>query len=198
MMTCAKRATIVGSAFAAALLFLAIKYELPEYFHHGSEQEHLSGAYQALNFFSFQRAYPNNSIPDVSHYAAFEYSRNMFDNSNKTNFDTDPWHTIGPHNLGGRTLAVAFNPQNPNSSSSDPNVGFAADPEDSLHEGPVRLDDDPFLGTDLHDLAVHVRVHLHGARRRIDCWRRSVRSRGWRRASSPPPSSTPPTVISTS
>ena len=100
--------------FFIVLLFLAIKYELPEYFHHGSEQEHLSGAYQALNFFSFQRAYPNNSIPDVSHYAAFEYSRNMFDNSNKTNFDTDPWHTIGPHNLGGRTLAVAFNPQNPN------------------------------------------------------------------------------------
>jgi hypothetical protein len=31
-----------------------------------SKNPKISGAYQALNFFSEQRAYPDNSIPDVS------------------------------------------------------------------------------------------------------------------------------------
>jgi hypothetical protein len=90
------------------------------YLHHSKNQQanftgerKISGAYSALNFWSEQRAYPHGSIPNVSHYAAFEHSRQ---NIRKVPFRVEPyprWQAIGPHNLGGRTLAVAFNPLNP-------------------------------------------------------------------------------------
>lgn len=72
----------------------------------------ISGAYKALNFWSYQRAYPQSAIPDVGHYKAFEYSQKL---KKSTAVEAmDGWRAIGPHNMGGRTLAVAFNPQNPN------------------------------------------------------------------------------------
>jgi photosystem II stability/assembly factor-like uncharacterized protein len=77
-------------------------------------EERISGAYKALNFFSEQRAYPNNSIPDISHYAAYEKVLEKRNAPKELIFNTHPWETIGPHNTGGRTLAIAFNPQNPN------------------------------------------------------------------------------------
>ena len=78
-----------------------------------SEQpEKISGAYRALNLWSFQRAYPNAAMPEVGHFAAFEHNRQTLrKNASQT---ADGWQTMGPHNYGGRTLAVVFNPQNPN------------------------------------------------------------------------------------
>jgi len=73
----------------------------------------ISGAYKALNFWSFQRAYPNNAIPDVGHYKAFEYAKQRLQKSARIE-SSDQWQAMGPHNMGGRTLALAFNPQNPN------------------------------------------------------------------------------------
>ena len=73
-----------------------------------------SGAYQALNFWSQQRAYPNNSIPDAGFYRAFEYAKQNLRRLGIRNSGSDSWRAIGPNNLGGRTLALAFNPQNPN------------------------------------------------------------------------------------
>ena len=72
----------------------------------------VSGAYKALNFWSLQRAYPGKAIPDVGHYKAFEYSRQKL--RKRAYQSSAPWRAIGPHNMGGRTLAIAFNPQNPN------------------------------------------------------------------------------------
>ena len=72
----------------------------------------ISGALEALNFWSGQRAYPSQTIPDIGHYAAFEKSRKAVRLNKTTNVES--WYTIGPHNLGGRTLALAFNPLNPN------------------------------------------------------------------------------------
>jgi len=74
----------------------------------------ISGAYKALNLWSAQRAYPNRSIPDVGHFAAFEKARASFRGHTAAVQSVDPWEEIGPHNMGGRTLAIAFNPQNPN------------------------------------------------------------------------------------
>lgn len=78
-----------------------------------------SGAMQALDLWSAQRAYPGRVIPDVGHAAAFAYSkaalRGPADDLGR-NADGDlvgnAWTPIGPHNIGGRTLAVAQNPQN--------------------------------------------------------------------------------------
>ena len=78
------------------------------------KERKISGAYKALNLWSEQRAYPNASIPDVAHYAAYEFSKTHLSEAVDNTESVDAWEEIGPHNLGGRTLALAFNPQNPN------------------------------------------------------------------------------------
>ena len=72
-----------------------------------------SGAYRALNLWSFQRAYPNASIPKVGHYAAYELEKMKTKPQLQKRNYVPPWRAIGPHNNGGRTLALAFNPKNP-------------------------------------------------------------------------------------
>ena len=74
----------------------------------------LSGALEALNFWSFQRAYPHKAIPNAGHYAAFKFSQRASKQSLHKSFAVEPWQSIGPLNMGGRTLAIAFNPLNPN------------------------------------------------------------------------------------
>ena len=73
----------------------------------------MSGAYEALSQLSSQRSYPFDDIPDRAHYIAWESTESLR-TLEKDNPPTDPWQTIGPHNRGGRTLELEFNPQNPN------------------------------------------------------------------------------------
>lgn len=74
----------------------------------------IPGAYYALEFWNKARAYPNEDIPSEKFYAAFENVKaNRLSKSNSFN-RADEWIAIGPHNTGGRTNAIAFNPQNPN------------------------------------------------------------------------------------
>jgi photosystem II stability/assembly factor-like uncharacterized protein len=78
------------------------------------QRERVSGAYNALNFWTMARAYPNDDIPNIARYAAFEKAKlNKLYQTEKFQ-TTNQWRTIGPHNKGGRTNAIAFNPQNPN------------------------------------------------------------------------------------
>lgn len=77
-----------------------------------TEREQVSGAFEALNFMGDRQTYPNVTLPSNSYFAAWQKW-----NSNKvTSRDnvTPPWETIGPHNRGGRTLAIVLNPQNTN------------------------------------------------------------------------------------
>ncbi|MFA5834149.1 MAG: T9SS type A sorting domain-containing protein [Bacteroidota bacterium] len=71
-----------------------------------------SGAMQALQFWNAQRAYPNKLIDDQQFYS--EFVRQKFEKSSESQLIDagDQWRQIGPHNIGGRTLAVAINPQN--------------------------------------------------------------------------------------
>ncbi len=71
-----------------------------------------SGAMQALQFWNAQRAYPKKEIDDRQFYSAFV--RQQFEKSSERQLTglADQWRQIGPHNIGGRTLAVAINPQN--------------------------------------------------------------------------------------
>ncbi len=74
-----------------------------------------NGAYEALRFWTDARAYPNRDIPNAATYAAYEYDRQVFQAQKLGKPSAkDVWYGIGPHNRGGRTLAIAFNPQNPN------------------------------------------------------------------------------------
>ncbi|MBI5473759.1 MAG: hypothetical protein HY961_15580, partial [Ignavibacteriae bacterium] len=72
-----------------------------------------SDAMTALDYWAAQRAYPDRTIPDDKYYAAYEYAKTHLQ-SPVDESATDTWQQIGPHNIGGRTLAVAFNPLNPN------------------------------------------------------------------------------------
>jgi len=100
-------AAAVILVFAIIAVWYFQSHEKPE------KQLKLSGALQALNFWSQQRAYPGNAIPDVGHYAAFVYSKQKLSKGTAP-ASVEPWQAIGPHNMAGRTLAIAFNPQNPN------------------------------------------------------------------------------------
>ncbi|MCK5590439.1 MAG: hypothetical protein KAI72_00655, partial [Candidatus Pacebacteria bacterium] len=73
-----------------------------------------SGALKALHFWNEVRTYPNKAFPSEGFVKAFNYKKN---NLSKNNYITDPednWREIGPHNIGGRTISIALNPQNPN------------------------------------------------------------------------------------
>ncbi len=76
-------------------------------------KEQIPGAYRALSYLSASRAYPREEIPAASHYQAFEKST-LIQKRSSLQKTVSPWQPMGPHNQGGRTLAIAFNPQNPN------------------------------------------------------------------------------------
>ena len=73
-----------------------------------------SGAYDALNFWTMARAYPSDDMPNVARYAAYEQAKLIELYKTENLQTTNQWQAIGPHNKGGRTNAIAFNPQNPN------------------------------------------------------------------------------------
>jgi hypothetical protein len=96
----------------AATLFYS--ENLTELFHDEfSNKKHISGAYEALNFLGARQRYPYKTIPRNAHYAAWEKWNNESGGDQRNT--TPPWETLGPHNRGGRTLAIAMNPQNENS-----------------------------------------------------------------------------------
>ncbi len=83
-----------------------------EYQNEYIEGKGMSGAMKSLNFWTDQRAYPNEDIPESAYFRAYEYSKNIFVKE-KLN-SSQSWNDIGPKNVGGRTNAIAFNPLNPN------------------------------------------------------------------------------------
>jgi photosystem II stability/assembly factor-like uncharacterized protein len=72
------------------------------------------GAYEALKFWSAVRAYPNDDISSAAFINAYLRLKEIKLNKALKTESNDQWRAIGPHNTGGRTIALAFNPQNPN------------------------------------------------------------------------------------
>jgi photosystem II stability/assembly factor-like uncharacterized protein len=70
----------------------------------------VSGAYEALNWFARQRAYPAKDIPRGAYLRANERRKQLLQATNRSH--VTPWESRGPWNTAGRTLALAFNPQN--------------------------------------------------------------------------------------
>ncbi len=73
---------------------------------------HQSGALEALQQWSYERAYPFEKIPEEKFYKAFEAKQKLKKQTN-IKFENN-WKPIGPQNFGGRTIALAINPLNPN------------------------------------------------------------------------------------
>ncbi len=68
-----------------------------------------SGAMESLQWLSKIRAYPEKDIPAGEYYKAYEYSRTQLANTIDNDFP-DSWQSIGPNNIGGRSLCLAVHP----------------------------------------------------------------------------------------
>ena len=75
-----------------------------------SKNRKISEAYEALNFIGAHQG----EIPERGYTKAWKVAQRMTTHERNFRFDTEPWESMGPHNRGGRTLTLAFNPQNPN------------------------------------------------------------------------------------
>ncbi len=80
----------------------------------GKRGEHgTSGAMQALDAWAAQRAYPGTLIPADGLIRAWQQSRLMPRASGTDGRGADPWTSLGPNNIGGRTLALAVDQGDP-------------------------------------------------------------------------------------
>ncbi len=71
--------------------------------------ETTSGAGEALDFFAMIRSYPDGRLRSDKIYEAFAGRRQSIRERN-----TEPeWEALGPKNIGGRTLCLAFHPSDP-------------------------------------------------------------------------------------
>jgi photosystem II stability/assembly factor-like uncharacterized protein len=70
---------------------------------------------EALAWLAEMNDYPNQDAPDDGINTAFEYFKEHFLNTNsqRTTAD-DEWESIGPDNVGGRTLSIAIHPVDTN------------------------------------------------------------------------------------
>ena len=68
-----------------------------------------SGAMESMQWMTQIRAYPEIDIPDDKFFRAFEYSKENLQAMNERD-DLDQWQSIGPNNIGGRSLCVAVHP----------------------------------------------------------------------------------------
>ncbi|RMD91350.1 MAG: hypothetical protein D6814_18360, partial [Calditrichaeota bacterium] len=77
----------------------------------GSDQ---SGARRALEQLNFARTYPDTHLPEATFFKSFRTMQRMRRIYKRSQDRVAPWRALGPANIGGRTLAIAINPQNPN------------------------------------------------------------------------------------
>jgi hypothetical protein len=69
---------------------------------------------RAMQFMADQRAYPGHDLPRAGYTEAFDRGRTLNTAEGAAKAGSETWQTLGPHNIGGRPLALAFNPQDPN------------------------------------------------------------------------------------
>ncbi len=81
------------------------EYNEPENY----EKEGPSGIMESMQFFSEVRAFPEKDIPADKYYKAFEYTKNNLQELNQDNSPTQ-WTSIGPNNIGGRSLWIEIHP----------------------------------------------------------------------------------------
>jgi len=76
-----------------------------------SYKNHTSGAGESMDMWFFERAYPTANLNMRSFNAAFFEKKEQSQNSSRALMSG--WESLGPQNIGGRTLCLAFHPSNP-------------------------------------------------------------------------------------
>ncbi|MFI5142325.1 MAG: WD40/YVTN/BNR-like repeat-containing protein, partial [Bacteroidia bacterium] len=74
------------------------------------QEESETAAWDALQFFSDAASFPNNDIPADAYAGAINWYKKNVPSSNLRTQSTTSWATMGPMNMGGRTIAIAFDP----------------------------------------------------------------------------------------
>ena len=73
------------------------------------EEPYIPGSYKALDLWNFQRAYPEDNIPDGYYYQGFlDHKRDYVQRARSPR--SEEWKGMGPLNTAGRTLTLAVNP----------------------------------------------------------------------------------------
>lgn len=94
---------VMLSFIIAAVFLLNSKTEKRE-----DEENEAGGVLAALQFMSEIRAFPDADIPQDKYFKAFEYSQKEL--AGKFDSPADVWTSIGPNNIGGRSIALAVHP----------------------------------------------------------------------------------------
>lgn len=86
-----------------------IKKKTSENYEKENYEKEVSDALEAMQWINQIRAYPDKDIPADKFYKAFEYSKENLQTLNERD-DIGQWESIGPNNIGGRSLSVAIHP----------------------------------------------------------------------------------------
>ena len=81
------------------------------------EENEKSHALEAFEWWYMQRALPYEMIPSGAYQKAVQYAKTKMRKEYKSASSasaSSQWVSIGPTNIGGRTLAIAVNPSNQN------------------------------------------------------------------------------------
>lgn len=79
---------------------------------HKASKAAVNKAYESFGFHTQARAYPFTDIPYNALSSAWSHLQRMPEMA--TDSRAEGWESLGPWNVGGRTLCLAFNPQNAN------------------------------------------------------------------------------------
>lgn len=96
----------------ASLLFMVFSTRT-NFLHHssGSPVQKAPDAWNALQFLNTMRAFPFEDIPKDAYSRAFNYYNREFTfDRQRTSNSAATWQNLGPVNVGGRTLGMAFHP----------------------------------------------------------------------------------------
>jgi len=75
-----------------------------------SKENKTSGAGKTLDIWSFERSYPSGRIPTSKFSEAFNQNKEM--KATKSVNNDEEWQSLGPENIAGRILCLAFHPTN--------------------------------------------------------------------------------------
>ncbi len=99
-----------GIAFVF-LIFLGKDYPQNDagFIEKAGQEEEAADALESMQFFNKIRSYPDADIPSDKFYRAFEYTKNNMQQFDEGDSPTQ-WTSIGPNNIGGRSLCLTVNP----------------------------------------------------------------------------------------
>jgi photosystem II stability/assembly factor-like uncharacterized protein len=79
---------------------------------HKTKSQKRGEAREALEFFGESYAFPNQNTPDSAYGLAWDFIQRNYPNTSAPDFNN--WESLGPNNVGGRTICIAIHPTDTN------------------------------------------------------------------------------------